>query len=75
LITAKYCLKCTVFHVDLQSQCKWNCQNLSITPTTILTLPVSVTAYQQFQLHWLWKSRWTAVQFWPCLACVDNFNM
>jgi hypothetical protein len=28
----------------------------------------------QFQLHWLWKSRWTALQFWPCVAVFDDFN-
>jgi hypothetical protein len=29
----------------------------------------------QFQLHWLWKSRWTAVQFRPYFTAVCTFNL
>jgi hypothetical protein len=34
-----------------------------------------IRRFWQFQLHWLWKSKWTAVQFWHYLAVVDDFNV
>jgi hypothetical protein len=36
----------TAVHLDYQSQCNWNCQNLCITPITRLILHLSPSAFQ-----------------------------
>jgi hypothetical protein len=53
---------CTAVHLDYQSQCNWNCQNLHITPITrLLPLPVSIRLPMPYTTtHHVLKSSTTA---------------